>query len=50
VLTSGIAPFIRDAGLRSDSVALVGFITSTATGAIFALLADTMILEAFKEH
>jgi ZIP family zinc transporter len=36
--------------LHSAPVELIAFITATAAGAILAMLADTMIPEAFEEH
>jgi ZIP family zinc transporter len=47
---SGIASLIGYASLQSASVEVVAFITATAAGAILAMLADTMIPEAFEEH
>jgi ZIP family zinc transporter len=49
-LISGIAALIGYASLRDASAGLVAFITATAAGAILAMLADTMIPEAFEEH
>ncbi|TFD57692.1 ZIP family zinc transporter [Cryobacterium suzukii] len=49
-IISGIASLIGYLSLQSASVELVAFITATAAGAILAMLADTMIPEAFEEH
>lgn len=49
-LLSGIASLIGYVSLQNASVELVAFITATAAGAILAMLADTMIPEAFEEH
>lgn len=49
-LVSGIASLMGYVSLQNASVGLVAFITPTAAGAIWAMLADTMIPEAFEEH
>ncbi len=49
-LISGIASLVGYASLQNAPAELVAFITATAAGAILAMLADTMIPEAFEEH
>lgn len=49
-LISGIASLVGYVSLQNASDGLVAFITATAAGAILAMLADTMIPEAFEEH
>lgn len=49
-LISGISALVGYAALQSASEGLVAFITAVAAGAILAMLADTMIPEAFEEH
>ncbi|KRE81552.1 ZIP family metal transporter [Arthrobacter sp. Soil763] len=49
-LMSGLASLIGYATLQNAPAELVAFITATAAGAILAMLADTMIPEAFEEH
>jgi ZIP family zinc transporter len=49
-LICGLASLIGYASLQNASVELIAFITATAAGAILAMLADTMIPEAFEEH
>ena len=49
-LISGAASLIGYATMQNASAELVAFITATAAGAILAMLADTMIPEAFEEH
>jgi ZIP family zinc transporter len=49
-LVSGIASLMGYVSLQNASVGLVAFIAPTAAGAIWAMLADTMISEAFEEH
>ncbi|WP_433875516.1 ZIP family metal transporter [Sinomonas atrocyanea] len=49
-LVSGIAALIGYAAMQNAPAELVAFITATAAGAILAMLADTMIPEAFEEH
>jgi len=46
----GISAFIGYAALEGAPAALVAFITAIAAGGILAMLADTMIPEAFEEH
>lgn len=47
---SGIASLVGFAALQNAPAELVAFITAIAAGAILAMLADTMIPEAFEEH
>lgn len=47
---SGIASLVGYASLRNASDGLIAFITAIAAGGILAMLADTMIPEAFEEH
>jgi zinc transporter, ZIP family len=47
---SGIAACLGFLALDQASAELVAFITALAAGAILAMLADTMIPEAFEEH
>lgn len=47
---SGIASLVGYAALQNAPAELVAFITAIAAGAILAMLADTMIPEAFEEH
>lgn len=47
---SGLASLIGYASLQNAPAELVAFITAVAAGAILAMLADTMIPEAFEEH
>lgn len=47
---SGAAALIGYAALQGASAELVAFITAIAAGGILAMLADTMIPEAFEEH
>ncbi|TFC29623.1 ZIP family zinc transporter [Cryobacterium sp. TMT1-3] len=49
-VVSGVASLVGYVSLQSASVGLIAFITATAAGAILAMLADTMIPEAFEEH
>ena len=49
-LISGLASLIGYASLQNAPAELVAFITAIAAGAILAMLADTMIPEAFEEH
>jgi zinc transporter, ZIP family len=49
-LLSGIASLLGYALLQNAPAAAVAFITAIAAGAILAMLADTMIPEAFEEH
>lgn len=49
-LISGIASLVGYASLQNAPAELVAFITAIAAGAILAMLADTMIPEAFEEH
>ena len=47
---SGIASLIGYTALQDAPAEMVAFITAIAAGAILAMLADTMIPEAFEEH
>ncbi|MFD1213302.1 ZIP family metal transporter [Arthrobacter sp. GCM10027362] len=47
---SGLAALVGYAALQGSPAELVAFITAIAAGAILAMLADTMIPEAFEEH
>lgn len=47
---SGLAALIGYAALRDAPEAVIAFITAVAAGGILAMLADTMIPEAFEEH
>lgn len=47
---SGLASLIGYTALESAPDALIAFITAIAAGGILAMLADTMIPEAFEEH
>ena len=47
---SGIASLIGYSALQDAPAEMVAFITAIAAGAILAMLADTMIPEAFEEH
>lgn len=49
-VVSGVASLIGFAALQGAPAELVAFITAIAAGAILAMLADTMIPEAFEEH
>ncbi|MDR6508151.1 ZIP family zinc transporter [Arthrobacter oryzae] len=49
-LLCGIASLIGYAALENAPAAAVAFITAIAAGGILAMLADTMIPEAFEEH
>lgn len=49
-LLSGLASLLGYVALENASGELVAFITSVAAGGILAMLADTMIPEAFEEH
>ncbi len=49
-LLSGVASLLGYLSLQNASVELVAFITAIAAGAILAMIADTMIPEAFEEH
>lgn len=49
-ILSGAASLLGYAALQNASQNLVSFITALAAGAILAMLADTMIPEAFEEH
>lgn len=49
-VASGIASVIGYASLQDAPVEVIAFITATAAGAILAMIADTMIPEAFEEH
>jgi ZIP family zinc transporter len=49
-LICGLASLMGYASLQSASAELIAFITATAAGAILAMVADTMIPEAFEEH
>lgn len=49
-LISGLASMVGYASLENASAGLVAFITAIAAGGILAMLADTMIPEAFEEH
>jgi ZIP family zinc transporter len=49
-LISGLASLIGYASLQNAPAEMVAFITAIAAGAILAMLADTMIPEAFEEH
>lgn len=49
-MLSGIASLIGYAALQGAPAGLVATITGVAAGAILAMLADTMIPEAFEEH
>jgi len=49
-LISGLSALVGYAALQGASEGLVAFITAVAAGAILAMLADTMIPEAFEEH
>ncbi|MBM6622382.1 ZIP family zinc transporter [Micrococcaceae bacterium RIT802] len=47
---SGISALVGYAALQNSPAELVAFITAVAAGAILAMLADTMIPEAFEQH
>jgi len=47
---SGLASLIGYTALQDAPAEMVAFITAIAAGAILAMLADTMIPEAFEEH
>ncbi|MGP0224463.1 MULTISPECIES: ZIP family metal transporter [unclassified Paenarthrobacter] len=47
---SGLASLVGYTALESAPDALIAFITAIAAGGILAMLADTMIPEAFEEH
>lgn len=47
---SGLAALLGYVALEDAPDELVAFITSVAAGGILAMLADTMIPEAFEEH
>ncbi|WP_426226201.1 ZIP family metal transporter [Pseudarthrobacter sp. DSP2-3-2b1] len=49
-LLCGIASLLGYTALENASPGLVAFITAVAAGGILAMLADTMIPEAFEEH
>ena len=49
-LISGIASLIGYLSMQNAPAELVAFITAIAAGAILAMIADTMIPEAFQEH
>ncbi|MCU1575192.1 MAG: family zinc transporter [Micrococcaceae bacterium] len=49
-LLSGLASLLGYALLQNAPASAVAFITAIAAGAILAMLADTMIPEAFEEH
>ena len=49
-LISGLASLVGYASLQNAPAEMVAFITAIAAGAILAMLADTMIPEAFEEH
>lgn len=49
-LLCGVASLVGYAALESAPAAVVAFITAIAAGGILAMLADTMIPEAFEEH
>ncbi|WP_230120121.1 ZIP family zinc transporter [Arthrobacter sp. Bi83] len=49
-ILSGLASLIGFTALESAPDELVAFITAVAAGGILAMLADTMIPEAFEEH
>jgi ZIP family zinc transporter len=49
-LLSGVASLIGYTALENASGEVVAFITAVAAGGILAMLADTMIPEAFEEH
>lgn len=49
-LISGISALVGYAALHNAPAEVVAFITAVAAGAILAMLADTMIPEAFEEH
>jgi ZIP family zinc transporter len=49
-LLSGVASLIGYTALENAPGELVAFITAVAAGGILAMLADTMIPEAFEEH
>ncbi len=49
-LISGIASLIGYLSMQNAPAELVAFITAIAAGAILAMIADTMIPEAFEEH
>lgn len=49
-ILSGIGALIGYAALQGAPVELVAAITAVAAGAILAMLADTMIPEAFEDH
>ena len=46
----GIASLVGYSALENAPAGVIAFITATAAGAILAMLADTMIPEAFEEH
>ncbi|TDK25213.1 ZIP family zinc transporter [Arthrobacter crusticola] len=46
----GLASLLGYAALENAPAALIAFITAIAAGGILAMLADTMIPEAFEEH
>lgn len=47
---SGIAAFVGFTALENAPDSVIAFITAIAAGGILAMLADTMIPEAFEEH
>lgn len=47
---SGLASLLGYTALENAPEALIAFITAIAAGGILAMLADTMIPEAFEEH
>jgi ZIP family zinc transporter len=49
-LLSGIASLVGYTALETAPDEMVAFITAVAAGGILAMLADTMIPEAFEEH
>lgn len=49
-LISGIASLIGYLSMQNAPAELVAFITAIAAGGILAMIADTMIPEAFEEH
>ena len=49
-LLSGLASLIGYTALETAPDSMVAFITAVAAGGILAMLADTMIPEAFEEH
>lgn len=49
-ILSGLAALLGYVALEDATEELVAFITAVAAGGILAMLADTMIPEAFEEH